>query len=316
MIKFSEYPTPTSGVCLGTAGILLFWASLSVSPLLANGLLIIGSIIAGALLAPVIVKFIQNPKLLFDDLKHPTIGSVVPTLAMTLMLLSHTVGLFSLPLAIAIWEVAVIAHIGFFMVFTYFRLRDFNLNHIVPSWFVPPIGIVVACLVVPTTALLPLAYVLVGFGIISYMILLPIVLYRLSVGEKIENTRKPTLAILAAPASLTLAGYLTLAAAPSPLLVLLLAGIAVLMTVSVYLLLFHLLRLPYSPAYAALTFPLAISATAMMKFSHWTAQQPMLHTYAGYIHTVSLIEGAIATIVIAYVLQHTIRFLLPKRNSK
>jgi exfoliative toxin A/B len=309
MLKLSDFPTPTAGVSLGLSGILLFWSSLVSSSELSISLLFMGLIVSGSLLAPVIWKFCCHPGLLIADLKHPTVGSVVPTIAMTLMLLSYTIGLIYAPLGVALWCIAVIAHIIFFSLFTYYRLRNFDLNHILPSWFVPPIGIVVACLIVPSASLLPFAYALIVFGVVSYLILLPIVLYRLSVGEKIENARKPTLAILAAPASLTLAGYLSLVAVPNPMLVLLLAALALLMTVTVYLLLFHLLRLPYSPAYSAFTFPLAISATAMLKFSHWLAAQPMLDSYASYFYTISLIEAIVASVVIGYVVLHTIRFL-------
>ncbi len=309
MSKLQQYPTPFAGISLGVAGISLFWASFSSSPLGMHIILIIGFILAGSLLLPVIGKFLRHPNLLWDDLKHPTVGSVVPTMAMSLMLLSHSLGLCYLPLGVALWAFAVMLHVIFFSVFTYHQFRKFDLNHIVPSWFVPPIGIVVATLVTPIPELLPVSYILVTFGIVSYAFLLPLVLYRLALGEKIENARKPTLAILAAPASLCLAGYLTITHTPSPLLVLFLLSIAILMTISVYMMLSHLLRLAFSPAYAAFTFPLAISATAMFKFSVWASTQAMFQHAAGYFQAAALIEAVLATSVITYVVLHAIYFL-------
>ena len=49
------------------------------------------------------------------------------------------------------------------------------------------------------------------------------------------------------------------------LLVAVLLGIAVLMTGIIYLAFIKLLRLPFSPGYAAFTFPLVIGATALFK---------------------------------------------------
>ena len=302
MKKCDDYPTPFAGVSLGVLGISAFWGGLQY-----------GAIIACALLFPILVKFIRQPRCLIDDLRHPTVGSVVPTLAMSMMLISHAIYPIASVFTIILWSLAVCAHIGFFVVFMYCRLRNWRLDHIVPSWFVPPIGIVVACLTVPAQSLMLYAHIILYFGIISYAIMLPTMLYRLSLGGKVEDMRKPTLAVLAAPASLTLAGYLTLITVPNTLLVLMLFSIAIVMTISVYLMLFHMLKLPFSPAYAAFTFPLAISATAMMKMSYWSTQHALFHSYSQYFYTAAIIEGILSTLVIGYVLLLTIKYIMTEQ---
>lgn len=310
MLRLKKYPTPISGLTLGIAGICAFWRAVVPNTLIGEVILVAAAVLILVLLAPLVMKMIVFPSLLLDDLNHPTVGSVVPTLAMTLMLISATLDIFSTSLGSVLWLFAVVLHIGFFLVFGFSRLRNPDINHIVPSWFVPPIGIVVACLTLPDMRFLLLAKILLFFGLSAYAIMLPIVLYRLSVGDHVEDARKPTLAVLAAPASLTLSGYLTLEISPDPLLVTTLLGIAVLMTVSVYVMLLKLLKLPFSPAFSAFTFPLAISATALFKMSLWAEQMPLFMTYAKYLFAASLAEGVIASAVIIYVLQHYIRFLV------
>lgn len=310
MLRLKKYPTPISGLTLGLAGICAYWSAVAPNTLIGEVILVVAALLILLLLAPLVMKMVVYPNLLLDDLAHPTVGSVVPTLAMTLMLISATLDIFSTPLGSVLWLFAVVLHIGFFLVFSFSRLRDPDLNHIVPSWFVPPIGIVVACLTLPDMRFLLLAKILLFFGLIAYAIMLPVVLYRLSVGSLIEDARKPTLAILAAPASLTLSGYLTLEISPDPLLVTALFGIAVLMTISVYIMLLKLLKLPFSPAFAAFTFPLAISATALFKMSLWAEQTPLFMNYSKCLFAGSLAEGVIASAVIVYVLQHYLRFLL------
>ena len=311
MRYLKQYPTPIAGLALGIAGIAAYWSSIVNDIKLSHAILIIAALLVCLLLFPLVIRFITYPRKLLDDLRHPTVGSVVPTFAMSLMLLSHTLGLYSANLAMILWLIAVLLHMSFFVVFCYFRIKDLNLNHLLPSWFVPPIGIVVACLTVPSADFLMLSHILLVFGIIMYAVMLPLVLYRLSFGEKIENARKPTLAILAAPASLTLAGYLSLVQHSNPLLVISLFAIAVLMTVSVYMMFLHLLRLKFSPAFSAFTFPLAISATASFKMSIWVMQYPLLKDYANSLFVFSSIEGVIATVIIAYVFIHYL-FFLPK----
>jgi exfoliative toxin A/B len=310
MLRLKKYPTPISGLTLGLAGVCAFWSAVVSAPLLSKMILVISSLFIVLLLVPLVAKMVRFPVLLLDDLRHPTLGSVVPTLAMTLMLLSATLKIFSQTYASALWLFAVILHVIFFLLFCFSRLRDLDINHLVPSWFVPPIGIVVACLTVPDRHFLWLAKILLFFGLIAYALMLPVVLYRLSVGDLVEDARKPTLAILAAPASLTLSGYLSLQVNPDPLLVTALFGIAVLMTVCVYLLLLKLLRLPFSPACSAFTFPLAISATALFKMSVWAEQIALFAGYAHYLFAAAIVEAVIASAVIAYVLQNYVRFLI------
>ena len=179
----------------------------------------------------------------------------------------------------------------------------------VPSWFVPPIGIVVACISVPTQSLLPIAHLILKFGLIAYAIMLPLMLYRLCFKDSIEDDRKPTLAILAAPASLTLTGYLSISSNPNTLVLLILFSIALVMTISVYLMLSHLLRIGFSPAYSAFTFPLAISATASYKMSVWSQTSNLFENYSTLFFLIGLIEGVIATFIIIYVAQHYTRYI-------
>tara|TARA_R110000868_G_scaffold8205_8_gene42802 strand:+ start:2634 stop:3578 length:945 start_codon:yes stop_codon:yes gene_type:complete len=307
MLHLPKYPTAIAGLTLGIAGLFVCWSAMV--PQAGQLLSSIGAAIAILLISPLLIKFIRHPHLLRDDLQHATVGSTVPTLAMTLMLISHSFGFFSVALASTIWLIAVILHIIFFTTFSYHRIRDFDLHHMVPSWFVPPIGIVVACLTVPAPMFKPLALVLLAFGILAYAVLLPTMIYRLALRTNVEDARKPTLAILAAPASLNLAGYLTLASHPNPILVILLFGIGLLMTATVYMMLLHLIRLPFTPAFSAYTFPLAISATAMFKMSLWAHTSSLFLPYADWFFVVSIIEITAASLVIGYVLQHYLCFI-------
>ncbi len=222
---------------------------------------------------------------------------------MALMLISHVVAQKYLIAGTILWVIACMAHIVFMCCFFYYRLRDPDFNHILPSWYVPPIGIVVASLAVPLSVLHPVGVVFVVFGLICYLLMLPIVLYRLIIGSYVEPDRQPTLAVLAAPPSLILAGYLTVVQNPNPFFVISLLSIAILMTIIVYLLLFQLLKLPFSASFSALTFPLVISAVATHKV---TVCLPTLfersHLY--WLSCFSTVEAVIALVIVIYVTYH------------
>ncbi|ELR63353.1 Tellurite resistance protein [Photobacterium marinum] len=306
--KVAGAPTPMAGLALGIAS--LGWCWENAADLNGYGQLT-GAAIASLLLMVLLVKFICHPKLLWDDLTHPVVGSVVPTFAMALMVVSKAVGQYFPLTGQALWLVAVALHLVFLLLFAYHRVSEFELHHMVPSWFVPPIGIIVADVSFPGGELHQLAEGLLYFGMVAYAVLLPLMVYRLIFCHEIPDAAKPTIAIMAAPASLSLAGYLTVAVEPSPLVIGLLAGIAVLMTFVIYLAFYRLLRLPFSPGYAAFTFPMVISATALFKAAAWMAGMGLESHYVGQVLMLAKAELFIATLVVGYVALRYLAYYRP-----
>lgn len=239
--RFANAPTPMAGLALGIAS--LGWCWENVGGLNSKAQLA-GAVLAGLLLVVLTLKFVLHPQLLAQDLAHPVVGSVVPTFAMTTMVISKAIGG---NLGSVIWLVAIALHVWFLVTFAWHRLKHFKLHHMLPSWFVPPIGIVVADVTSPGGLLDPLAQALLWFGLVCYAVMLPMMLYRLVFCPPLPDGAQATLAVMAAPGSLCLAGYLTVTAEPNLLLVAMLLGIAILMTLIIYLAFIKLLRLPFSP---------------------------------------------------------------------
>ncbi|MDY4164047.1 MAG: TDT family transporter [Sutterella sp.] len=297
--KVRGLPTPLAGLALGIAS--LGWCMENALPLHGWGQTA-GALLGGLLILVLCIRFAAHADTLWADLKHPVLGSIVPTFAMCLMVISRTAGRFSETAGIALWCAAVVLHLAALAVFVVWRLREPKLELMVPSWFVPPIGIVVADVTFPgTAALLPFAKAFFWMGLSAYAVLLPLMIYRLFFLPEVPNGAKPTFAILAAPASLLLAGYLSVESDPSLLLCALLFGIAVLMTCVIYFAFWRLLRLQFSPGYAAFTFPMAIGATALYKLSDLTAGFAGGEHYAEQIRWLAHAELGVAAAVIFYV---------------
>ncbi|MBS3797647.1 TDT family transporter [Pseudoalteromonas sp. BDTF-M6] len=296
--RLTKVPTPLAGLALGIASLGWCWENIAGMNGVAQAT---GALIATALLLLVLAKFITHPRTLVEDLRHPITGSVVPTFAMATMVVSSALSVITPLLAKGLWLLAILLHSGFFALFVYHRLSDFHLEHMVPSWFIPPIGIIVADVTFPGGTLRPIAEALLIFGMAMYALMLPLMLYRLLFNEQVADTAKPTLAVLAAPASLSLAGYLSLVHSPSPLVIGVLLTLAVLMTSVVYLAFFKLLRLPFSPGYAAFTFPLVIGATALFKVADWMTVTGWQAREIGWVISLAQLELMVATSIVVYV---------------
>lgn len=311
--KLARIPTPVAGLALAIAS--LGWCLENAAPL-AQHAKWAGAWIAALMLLGLALKFIRHPRLLRDDLAHPVVGSVVPTAAMGWMVVSHSLGQWDAQLGQLLWLFAIAMHMTFLASFIYHRAKQFALHHMVPSWFVPPVGLIVADVAFPGGAMRPLAEAILYFGLLTYAVMLPVMLYRLIFCQDVPELAKPTIAILAAPASLSLAGYLTVAEKPSMLLVGLLAGIAVLMTLLIYVAFLHLMRLPFNPGYAAFTFPMVIGATALYKLAHQLHIWGMDPDDIIWVSHLALLELLVATLVVGYVSLRYLRHYRPAQHHK
>ncbi|MBE4606660.1 TDT family transporter [Vibrio navarrensis] len=313
--KVMGAPTPMAGLALGIAS--LGWCWENFAELHGYGQWL-SAALASVLLLILAVKFLFHRHLLRQDLAHPVVGSVVPTFAMATMVVSNSLGHLFPIAGDVMWSVAVALHIVFLLSFVYHRAKEFELHHMVPSWFVPPVGIIVADVSFSGNPVLaPVAHGALLFGMLAYVVMLPIMIYRLMFTHEVPDAAKPTMAILAAPASLSLAGYLTVTAHPSPVIVALLFGIAVLMTAIIYLAFFTLLRLPFSPGYAAFTFPMVIGSTALFKMAAWMKTVDISAEYVAQVQWLASLELIVATLVVGYVaMQYGYNLLiLPKMQQ-
>ncbi|MEH6452392.1 MAG: TDT family transporter [Psychromonas sp.] len=303
-----NFPTPVAGLALGIASIgMILDTELGMHGVIQ----IVTASISTVLLVILVTRFIVHPSSLHQDLKHPVVGSVAPTFSMALMLVSNAIFKYHNEyLGHILWIIAVGIHVIFLLIFIYHRMLKFNWEHMVPSWFVPPVGIIVASVSYQgemSGILFNIAELCLYFGLVCYAIMLPLMFYRIVFKENIQQGAQPTIAILAAPASLSITGYLSLIEEPSALVILVLFGIAVLMTFIVYVSFARLLFLPFTPGFSAFTFPMAIGATALFK----TAEQLEIWGVAAKdvseVILLANIELLLATVVISYV---TIRFVL------
>ncbi len=139
--------------------------------------------------------------------------------------------------------------------------------------------------------------------------MLPVVLYRLVFEGSLPKNARPTIAIMAAPINLTLASYLVNFPDPDPILTGALAGIAITMTLLIYLCYFRLLKLDFQPSIASVTFPSVISAIAMYRLtSFFEIYYPHWH----WLHRFGYIELTVASVLVLWVSIGYVRMYWPE----
>ena len=255
MIK--KIPVPIAGLALALAALGNLF--LSYGAIYKN---IFGAISA-LILILLIIKIFIDSKGVLESLKNPVVASVTPTFSMCLMLLSNYIKPYLPTISFGVWIFALLLHCFLIIYFTVKFIFKFDMKKVFPSYFIVYVGIVVGSITAPTYGLFNLGKGIFWFGFIAYLCLLPIIVYRMLIIKAIPEAALPTITVLAAPASLCLAGYIGSFQEKSMAMIGFLGILSLVMFLGVILYLPKMLKIKFYPSYSAFTFPLVISAIAI-----------------------------------------------------
>ena len=268
-------------------------------------------ILSSIVLCFFILKLIFDTKGVWEDLKNPAIHCVTPTFTMVLMILCSYVQPYLGNMVVYLWLGALFLQVLIILLFIKRHIFDFKLQNVFPGWFVSGVGIVVASVTGPVMGMRALGQVIFWIGFSIYFALLPVFIYRMIKIRPLPEPVRPQLAILIAPMSLCTVGYFSAFEQNNALLVFFMQGLLIITYLYVLANMTSLLRLPFSPAYVAYTFPFVIGATAFSVFNRFLVNE-------GY-YFFSIVPGItlfLAIIFISYVfVRYTIFLTIQFKNS-
>lgn len=295
-----KYPVPITGLILGLAAagnLVQSYGEINRS---------IFGIISAILFVLMLVKIVKFTDGVKENLQNPVVASVFPTFSMAAMLLATYLKPLSQSIAFALWTIGVALHIALIIWFSKKFVLNFKIKQVFPSWFIVYVGIAVASVTSPAFKMNNIGQLAFWFGFITYVILLPVILYRTIKIKEMPEPTLPTLVIFAAPASLLLAGYMNSFETKSMAIVWLLAALSIIMYIAAIIMLPRLLKLKFYPSYSAFTFPLIISGIAMKLTNGFLTKSGSPVAWLGYLVK---FQEAVAVIMTLYVLYRYIKFL-------
>ena len=214
-----------------------------------------------------LVKIIRYPKTCLQEYNTVVPCSLYAAVFMVTMILGSYYYEYNQTLGLILWGAATICHaihICIFSVRNVFLKRD--INTFVPSWFVTYNGIMVSCVVGAGFGFNQILQYIVYYGIAIYLIIIPIMIWRLLKVE-VKDGVYHTMAVVLAPCSLCVVSYINIIENPVP-------GLLYFLYICVLAsLLFIILKLPkffrysFVPGFAGLTFPMAIGIVASNKMA-------------------------------------------------
>lgn len=296
----NKITVPIAGLMLGlaSAGNLLSYHGAILKSLFG--------IIAFIILLLFILKLITNHKHIQEDLHNPAVSGVTSTFPMSIVVLSAYINLFLPNIAYAMWIIGILMQCVIIIYFTKKFIFNFDIKRVFPCYFIVYVGIAVGSIVAPVFNATNIGKVLFWFGFVSYLILLPVISYRLFVIKSIPEPVIPTITIFAAPASLCLAGYLNSFETVNMNIFWLLVSLSLITLFAVLLYMPKMLKLKFYPSYSAFTFPLVISAIAMQSTNNLLIKMNLVMPVLQYI---TYFLELLAVIFVIYVLIHYTNFL-------
>lgn len=252
------------------------------------------------------IKLLTNFSGYKEELKKSLPASVAPTYPMALMLLStYLTPLLGLSLGIAevIWWIGLIINILMVIYFIYEFVFKRDINLVYPSWGVVFVGFVVASVTAPVFDNLQTGQILFWVGLAGGILTMPIMLYRTYIVKNFKTPELPSITILGAPFSLLVAGYVNSFPEPNVTFLAVLLVVAQLLYLTTVVQVGGFLKNGFFPTYAALTFPLVISALSLK------LAVPVLGWGNSFISILIIIETIIAAVIVLYVLFTYLRFV-------
>lgn len=252
-----------------------------------------------------IIKALFYYKNLEGEFRNVAIASVMPTFSMGTMILGAYILPFNRSIGILLWYAAILIHIILMVLFTKKYIINFKTENVLPSWYIVYVGIATASLT--GKSINPaLAQHCFYFGLISYLILTPIILNRVYRVKEIIKPDLPTKVIMAAPGSLCLAGYLVLFEHKSIAMVVFLLVISQFLYILVLKELPSLLKLSFYPSFSAFTFPTVITAFSLKLSAKYFLS---IGINLKVVNLIVIIEEALAIALCLYVGQKYAEFV-------
>ena len=284
--NIAYFPASFFGMIMGLTGLSIAFIELNK---ILTGLLLVAEISMSFTLVLFIIlmlmylyKVVRFSKEVVAELKHPIKMNFVPTISISLLLLSiafYSLGYESLSKTTWIVGAALQLSLTYWVLYNWVHHDFFTPEHSNPAWFIPIVGNIVVPIVGIHHAPVEVSWFFFSIGIIFWLIVKAILVNRIIFHTPLQQKLIPTLFIFIAPPAVGFISYLALnnQALNQFAMVLYFFGLA--MTLLMLVSAGKFMKLNFALSWWAFTFPLAAMAIASYKMAHVTEQ--IMYTYIG-----------------------------------
>ena len=304
--QFDYLPVGLFGSVMGLTGLSIAWrlahARYGVPTWAADGVAVVAAAAFILITCGYLAKLATAPGAVLAEFRHPIGGNLFGTILISLLLLPILLAPFNLLAAQIMWGIGAVGMVVFAWLIVSRWMSDRQLiAHATPAWIIPVVGLLDMPLALPGLGLPPMHGVMVlglAVGLFFAIPLFTLILSRLVFEPPMPDALQPSLLILVAPFAVGFSTYVATTGQVD-----LFAQSLYVLTLFMLAVLLNRLRslahcCPFRVSWWAVSFPLAASAIAALKFA---AAEPGIVT-----DVIALALLGLATVTIAALLLRTL----------
>lgn len=309
--RLANLPIPIFAMIMGLAGVTIvylraghsLWQSELPGMVLAGLTCLLFTVLALAYTAKTLLYFNK----VREEFRNPIKLQFFPTISISLLLISIIFLNLQPEVSRIFWIVGTLAHLTFTLVILsiWIQKDKFEINHIEPTWFIPIVGNILVPIAGVQFAHPDVSWFFFSIGLIFWIMLFTIFLYRIIFHQPIVEKRLPTFFILIAPPAVGFISYLRLTGEVDQF-----ARILYFFSVFFFLLLLvqwrMFLRVKFYISWWAYSFPLAALTIATINMREHTTAPWMDALAWGLIVLVSIVVGLLLVLTARVAFRHEI----------
>ncbi len=211
--RLVHFPNSFFAVVMGLSGLTLAWKSAG-QQVIPNAYLLLGGLTSLVMLAITFVyllKIIKHPQAVMNESRHPIRLNFFPAFSISLLLLSVVWEHFP-TLSHCLWGIGAVVQLSLtlYVMSSWIHHTHYTIAHANPSWFIPVVGNIIVPITGSHLGYTEISWFFFSIGIVFWIILLTIVMYRLFFHEVLPARMTPMLFILLAPPSVGFISYTNL----------------------------------------------------------------------------------------------------------
>jgi len=274
--RLKNFPISFFAMVMGLTGATIAWKRTesiwNLNTMVSSALLVISSVVFLSILLFYVTKIIKHPDDIRKEFENITKLSFFPTISISLILLSIAWLDVSKILSAIFWYGGTLLQLIFTItiISIWIRHQSLEINAISPAWFIPVVGNILVPVAGVVYAPVEVSWFFFSAGLIFWIALFTILLYRLIFHNPLPERLLPTLFILIAPPAVGYISYIKLTGVIDPM-----ARILYYFGLFIFLLMIPQLkmlsRIKYYLSWWAYTFPLAALTIATILMYHETS---------------------------------------------
>lgn len=267
----AHVPVPLFAVSMGLGGLGLAWrrahAVLDWPAAVGEAIVLLAAVCFAAITVLYGLKALRFPDAVRADFAHPVRVNFFPAASISLLLLAAGALPYGHGLAEAVWLTGTVLQLVLALtIFARWITRNVEIQQASPAWFIPVVGNILVPIAGGPLGHIEVSWFFFYVGLVFWLVLFTIVLYRIIFHDQMPGRFLPTLFILMAPPAIGCVAYGAINGGGLDPLVRLLFFTALFIALLLAAMARLFVRLPYAVSWWAYTFPSASLAGAALHY--------------------------------------------------